>query len=448
MSKLGKPKFNPRNTFDPALRRVSSASSVGQAPAVRDALALAALYHPPLHPLQYETAAPAPFRTAHAAHERTADELFISDELRAELAARNETTLQILPVSNLPEFVHVYHSLMPLDLGNGHKDRLAFGRACYRYKAVSHQDGRTYCLLRIDGFDAGGDERRVRLVNRWTRVASAGVVGVVEAFTTAAFGAPALVVVHEFWPLSRRLSELAHASESTLFEIAAQLFVAVQAVHRRGLAARVVNEQFVLLSGESRVRLGSVGVLDVLEPRADLDSAQAQDFVDLAGVLHRLARGAASAGRRALETALRAGDTALAESLLAPHLAALADAALTRVDALESDLGRELANARLVRLLAKLEFVLARTAVDPRGERYPLVLFHEYVFAQRTADGRPSLNLAHALAALNKLDAGVDENVLLTDSHGTRLVVSYKDLKAKFSYAFDLMASEHGRKAA
>lgn len=440
-----------RNSFAPSARM--------QTP-VSDPLELAALYHPPLHPLQYNTIAPAPFRRrplAHQPYERSVDDLFMPQNLRKELAMRNEAVLQILPASNLPEFVHVYHSLMPLDLGNGHKDTQVLGKQVQRYKATSHQDGRTYCLLRIDDFEVTSEsEHQLQIINRWKRVNSSCVVGVVEAFTTTAFArnlqttensenaqnSQSLVVVYEYWPLAKRLSELDDADDNALWSIAFQVFSALQTIHRRMLAVRgLVNEDFILLTSQNRVRLGSLGVPDLLKPAAEeIEEEQAKDYIALAELLRTLDRNAGSQTLIELAEALEARDISKAETILGPQSYRIVDSALGAIDSMEQTLSNELENGRLVRLLAKLEYVLTDADLKPTSERYPLTLFREYVFHQHTPDGKPSLNLAHALTALNKLDAGVDESVLLTSKDGaTRVVVTYKELKVKFGYAFDLL---------
>lgn len=64
------------------------------------------------------------------------------------------------------------------------------------------------------------------------------------------------------------------------------------------------------------------------------------------------------------------------------------------------------------------------------GDRYLLKLFRDYVFHQVDESGKPVINLAHVIASLNKLDAGLNENIrLMSRDEQSCLVVSYKDLK-------------------
>jgi PAB-dependent poly(A)-specific ribonuclease subunit 3 len=78
-------------------------------------------------------------------------------------------------------------------------------------------------------------------------------------------------------------------------------------------------------------------------------------------------------------------------------------------DVLESDLGRELENGRLARLLMKFGFINERPEFDmdpawsETGDRYIIKLFRDYVFHQVDETGLPVLDVAHVLTCLNKV---------------------------------------------
>ncbi|KAI9690124.1 MAG: PAB-dependent poly(A)-specific ribonuclease subunit 3 [Bathelium mastoideum] len=165
---------------------------------------------------------------------------------------------------------------------------------------------------------------------------------------------------------------------------------------------------------------------------------------------------------------------------IAPQLTTLFDNTLHAEDALTSALTRELENGRLFRLLAKLNFILERPEQSPShpaslpppaaaapgappnasaptatqqqwsetGERYVLKLFRDYVFHHVDGAGAPVLDLAHVLAALNRLDAGSEEKVALCSrDEQTLFVVSYREVKRAVEGAWtDLVKA--GRQAA
>lgn len=65
------------------------------------------------------------------------------------------------------------------------------------------------------------------------------------------------------------------------------------------------------------------------------------------------------------------------------------------------------------------------------GDQYVLKLFRDYVFHQVNAeDGSPVLDAGHVLTALNKLDTGSPEEILLSSRDGKDLlVVTYADVQ-------------------
>jgi PAB-dependent poly(A)-specific ribonuclease subunit 3 len=130
-------------------------------------------------------------------------------------------------------------------------------------------------------------------------------------------------------------------------------------------------------------------------------------------------------------------------SLIAGRLLVESDRARDASDVLEHELSLELDNGRLFRLIAKLGFINERPGLDAdrrwseTGDRYLLKLFRDYVFHQVYQDGRPAIDFGHVIETLNKLDAGVDENiVLMSRDEQSMLVVSYRNLKRCFSEAY------------
>jgi len=71
------------------------------------------------------------------------------------------------------------------------------------------------------------------------------------------------------------------------------------------------------------------------------------------------------------------------------------------------------------------------------GDRYILKLFRDFVFHQVDEMGQPVVNMSHILSCLNKLDAGVDERIMLVSrDENSCLVVSYKEIKQCMEQAF------------
>jgi PAB-dependent poly(A)-specific ribonuclease subunit 3 len=112
------------------------------------------------------------------------------------------------------------------------------------------------------------------------------------------------------------------------------------------------------------------------------------------------------------------------------------DTRSARCDALMSDLGAEVDNGRLLRLMMKLCAVTERPQLGgdhqwaETGDRYLVKLFRDFCFHQDDENGKPLLDWGVPLEALNKVDAGVGERVMMLNREETAmLVVSYADIR-------------------
>ena len=113
----------------------------------------------------------------------------------------------------------------------------------------------------------------------------------------------------------------------------------------------------------------------------------------------------------------------------------------------ESILARELENARLFRLMCKMNFIFGRieSRIDinwsESGEKFPIILFYDYVFHQADETGKPVMDLTHVLRCLNKLDAGIGEKLMLvTPDEMNCIIISYKELKDLIDSTFRALA--------
>lgn len=319
-------------------------------------------------------------------------------------------------------------------------------------------------------------------------------MGIHDAFTSRVFGDSSLFFVIDYHPLSQTLAEYhfgtsnlfknrpaaSHIPEQVLWSYTVQIASALKAIHSKGLAARVIDPTRVLLTGKNRIRLNGCAIMDVVRfdqnaNPAELRLRDLQDFGYLLLALGANNPDAPHAPAKAMDQLKRYySQTSIQQAIhwlcAAPHnpdrtidafihqishqaMFAL-DSALHLEDQLNSDLSRELENARLVRLLAKFGFINERPEYDhdrqwsENGERYYLKLFRDYVFHQVDAQNNPVVDLGHVLSCLNKLDAGTDEKVtLVSRDEQSCIIVSYKELKKGVESAFsDLTRSQSGRR--
>ncbi len=317
-----------------------------------------------------------------------------------------------------------------------------------------------------------------------------------DAFTTSAFGDRSLIFVTDYHPLSKTVQEhffgpaarftgriSGHVPEQMLWTFCVQIASALKTIHGMGLAARLIEPSKVLLTSKGRLRLNGCAVLDVVQYDVQVNTADLQqdDLVQFGRLLLTLASNNAAAAHqmpKSIEYMSRSYSTEFKDAvmwLLSPaqagtpspktvdaflqgiagQVVASFNHALQYDDDLHSELMRELENARLVRLMAKLNFINERPEFDhdrqwsETGDRYLLKLFRDYVFHQvdtspptgnpntATSTTVPVVDLAHVITCLNKLDVGIDEKItLVSRDEQNCLVVSYRELKRAVEASF------------
>jgi len=328
------------------------------------------------------------------------------------------------------------------------------------------------------------NERAIRSVKDWRRVNCGGVVSVVDAFTTRAFGDSSLVFVTNYHPLSKTLVEHHFTStnrfgnrisqavpEPVLWSYIVQISSAIKSVHAANLAVRCIDPSKVILTEKGRIRLNACSVLDVVQFDAQrpLAELQQEDFIhfgklilsiatnnlsvmashNLMGFVDQLSRTYTGELRDTIIWLLTPAQAPATKSVvelligISNHIVDAFDSSLHANDTLYSELAREVENGRIVRLLMKLGSINERPDYDgelnwsENGERYVLKLFRDYVFHQVNAEGRPVVDMGHILACLNKLDAGSQEKITLTSrDEQSVFVVSYNEVKKQVNSAW------------
>lgn len=291
-----------------------------------------------------------------------------------------------------------------------------------------------------------------------------------------------MIFVTDYHPLSKTLADLhmvgsnrygnraaSAIAEQVLWSYIVQLASAIKSVHAANLAVRCMEPSKVLLTDKNRVRLSACSVLDVVKYDAQqpLQELHQEDLVHLgklilsiathntitthnmAGAIDQLSRSYTAELRDIviwLLTPAQPPQTKTVDELLrgiTGHIVASYDSSLHGQDTLNSELVRELENGRLARLVMKLGTINERPEYEgdrnwsEQGERYMLKLFRDYVFHQVDNAGNAVVDLGHIIQCLNKLDAGVEEKILLTSRDEQNVfLVSYKELKKQVAAAF------------
>ena len=244
---------------------------------------------------------------------------FISESLRQDMQQRSylqSATLDAdsLAAAGLPNIVQQYHTLCPLEdpTAAGEHPSAALGVASYVFKGIHFGDGAVYAVRRLDGRHVLPTAELLgaadAAVERWVPVSNhPNIVGLREVFVSDEIDdSPALFLSHDYYPGAITL-EQAHvlpthtaqglmrnsATESQLWSYLVQLTAALRAIHTAGLVASPASlaPSKVLLMAPSRVRVGSVGVMEVLAegPPANVARAQREDLGALGSLILTLA---------------------------------------------------------------------------------------------------------------------------------------------------------------
>ena len=139
------------------------------------------------------------------------------------------------------------------------------------------------------------------VLNAWKRVHHPNIIALRNCYLSNG----AVFFVHDFYPTATSLYDSflkvllslfslipqnvlpgsAPLLEDLLWCIAIQLLSALQTIHAYNLACRTMDYRHVLMTERNRFRIGSVGVMDILEPHSTNQDLQAKDLYQLGSLL-------------------------------------------------------------------------------------------------------------------------------------------------------------------
>lgn len=400
----------------------------------------------------------------------------------------------------LPDHLQHFHTLYPLEDFTLASERpsTALGVRTYLFKATNAHDGLPYAIRRIDGKQVLPTAELVsaarEVVKSWAHIAPTPTfVALRGAFVSNEVEhQPSLFFIHDYHPGALTLEQahlqptttssgLVHSpvTEEQLWSYLVQLTSAIRAAHSSGLALRPgsLAPSKVIITEMGRIRVAATGILEALTGdlavQEDITNLQRNDLLALGHLLLSLACSGLSPSQHSLDycsqhyspdlvrvIATLLGSTEGSANLNYRHLcSALGERIILEMDSITNindallyELQKEMENGRLLRLLIKLGFINERpegNGVDSKwseqGDRYLLKLFRDFVFHQVAEDGTPRLDWGHVIEALNKLDTGVDEKiVLLSRDESSMLVVSYQDIRTCVEGALSELKSMGG----
>ncbi|KAG7666379.1 PAN3 [[Candida] subhashii] len=428
------------------------------------------------YPLQYHLYAPAPpprLSIPLAPHETNSKVLFIPNDLRETLHRKNEATLQTMSHSTLPETVNSYHSLVPIDRSYDQEYKWKWKSSLY--KVFGGDDGQPYAMRKIDTNNLENlNSIEFKKFKIWKSLDCSNVVKVIDGFTSLSFGSPGcLIVVYDYYPNSHTLLEHHHKklvgkpepiNEEILWNYLIQLINALKHIHAKGLAARTaIDLSKIIVTNKDRIRISSVAISDILEEdEGDITQLQLDDFRNIGKCLVELSlltlpihmRTNTTNTFQALKMNLSEEYVDMIQSLvqvnssfdveayhqkLTTRLFNTVDKLQDCCDFMENQLTSELENARLFRLMTKINFVTATT-----NTHKIIKLFYDYVFnSYHETTGKRVVDLSKVLINLNKLDCGIDEKLLLVNNEENECIIaSYKEIRDIIDSSFRIISRD------
>lgn len=426
------------------------------------------------YPLNYHLYAPAPpprLTIPLPPHETNGIEMFLPNDLRETLQRRNEATLAVMGGrSNLPDNVNEYHSLMPIDLES--KSRV-WGIKSAIFKVFSNVDGNAYILRKIDHEDTLTIDNKMpfKSIEKWKKINNSNLVKIQDCFTTIAFGGnkSQLCCIYDYYPnantlleqhFSRKLGgKLEPITEDLIWIYIIQISNVLGDIHKKGLAAREsMDLSKIIVTTKNRIKLNGCGISDILnygKEDIDIKQLQLQDFRKFGQVIIELAylmvpsfkkqnkdidsiKGYVS--KEMIEVIEILTDEQVEqinldkfnEKYLSKRMMSMINGLQDSNDYIENQLGKELENGRLFRLITKINFILDHPKLNwQENDRiYLIKLFNDYIFHQTDSTNKPVVDLSRVLIKLNKLDCGVDERfMLITPDDKLSILISYKELR-------------------
>jgi len=397
---------------------------------------------------------------------RTLQTLGIPDPIRQHFQTLDHASLRQMEPNDAryKDMPNRFHSAFALDDVYAQSQRGTGGSYGYPsavYKAIDRTDSQMYALRRVDNARITPQTAAIAkaVMGKWCEVRHPSIC----TLYNISIERGGIFFLHGYHPAAQTLRQRfidqrgALLAESLLWRLLVQLSAGVHMVHVRGVPLRNISVSHVLLTSGTMARFSGVGIVDVLESesRKTVADLLQEDMVKLGYLMLSLATRTLCNAKNAEQAmqllqrnyspdlrqvvlAMLQANTSIVQlnQLLAPRLLDEFDQSAAAADALHSHLRMEYENGRMLRLMLKLNMVTERPefAHSPQwsetGDRYVLKLFRDYVFHQNSQDGLPVLDAGHMVSALNKLDCGDPEKILLCSRDNKDiLVVSFADVR-------------------
>ncbi|KAJ3431888.1 deadenylation complex subunit pan3 [Anaeramoeba flamelloides] len=347
-----------------------------------------------------------------------------------------------------------------------------FDRVCFR--ATNENDGYQYAASIIHNSSLTNGKEKI---NVWKSIKHPNIITFHEAFDLTEFKEISTFFIYDYHPNAKTLEkhhiiEQNTITEQILWKYIVQLVTAIKYIHSKKLTCENLTPSKILIIKKRfhRIKLNYLGLPQILmvNSKKSLKELQEEDLISLGKTILSLICGVQTIENLndSIKLVLKSNYSTKLKDLIkyllmyensqeSPTIGKIVlminDEILNHLETVyqENDLTtrqleKEVDNGQILNLLFKLLSIVEKPNLlkdktwSTTGNRLLLQLFKDSCFHQVDENNVPVIDYSHVMESLKKLDAGLNENLLLyTKDEKSLFVVTYNELKDCLEKSFE-----------
>ncbi|KAJ6253275.1 deadenylation complex subunit pan3 [Anaeramoeba flamelloides] len=399
------------------------------------------------------------------------DKDFKKEINKKRIARIKNLTQEEVSKQKIPIKIQTYHSFYPLEPTLEMKSQFRrkdaifpFDRVCFR--ATNENDGYQYAASIIHNSSLTNGKEKI---NVWKSIKHPNIITFHEAFDLTEFKEISTFFIYDYHPNAKTLEkhhiiEQNTITEQILWKYIVQLVTAIKYIHSKKLTCENLTPSKILIIKKRfhRIKLNYLGLPQILmvNSKKSLKELQEEDLISLGKTILSLICGVQTIENLndSIKLVLKSNYSTKLKDLIkyllmyensqeSPTIGKIVlminDEILNHLETVyqENDLTtrqleKEVDNGQKLNLLFKLLSIVEKPNLlkdktwSTTGNRLLLQLFKDSCFHQVDENNVPVIDYSHVMESLKKLDAGLNENLLLyTKDEKSLFVVTYNELK-------------------
>ncbi|KAJ6254196.1 deadenylation complex subunit pan3 [Anaeramoeba flamelloides] len=399
------------------------------------------------------------------------DKDFKTEINKRRIARIKNLTKEEVTKQNIPIKIQTYHSFYPLEPTLEMKSQFRrkdevfpFDRVCFR--ATNENDGYQYAVSIIHNSSLTKGKEKIHV---WKSIKHSNIVTFHEAYDLTEFKEISTFFIYDYHPNAETVEkhhiiEQNTITEQILWKYIVQLVTAIKYIHSKKLTCENLTPSKILLIKKQfhSIKLNYIGLPQILmiNSKKSLKELQEEDLISLGKTILSLICGVQTIENinDSIELVLKSNYSTKLKDLIkyllmyensqeSPTIEKIVlminDDILNHLenvyqenDITSCQLEKEVDNGQILNLLFKLLSIVEKPNLlkdktwSTTGNRRLLQLFKDSCFHQVDENNLPVIDYLHVMESLKKIDAGMNENLLLyTKDEKSLFVVTYNELK-------------------